>query len=250
VRIETWADTAADVVRHNVSDEWEIRLKEPEEKEDDALLIQSRPAAEVPVKTNPIPAFAIKKSADSSVAAKTIARKAPEVVPVASARKPVQRKATPRGEPDLIVALNIVAREQHPFRGDAILKTLETLGLELAEQDVFHLREENSDGELETVFFVASMMKPGTFERATIEQTTTPGLTAFMPIPGPVTASEAFDTMVEKAGSIAVRLNGTVCDEQRVPLSPQRTREIRERMLNYDFSNVAKIGEHVVRRDS
>jgi cell division protein ZipA len=155
-----------------------------------------------------------------------------------------------RREPDLIVALNILAREGHVFRGDAVLATLETLGLELGEKGVFELREENAGGEMETVFFVANMMKPGTFERATIARTTTPGLAAFMPIPGPVTASEAFDAMVEKTGSIAVRLHGTVCDELRVPLTPQRTREIRERMLNYDFASVAKIGEPAARRDN
>ena len=68
----------------------------------------------------------------------------------------------------------------------------------------------------------------------------------FMQIQGPMTASEAFDAMLEKAQYIAQRLHGIVGDEQRTPLSPQRMRAIRERMLNYDFahslqSNVGEI---------
>jgi cell division protein ZipA len=114
------------------------------------------------------------------------------------------------------------------------------LGLALGEHDFFHLREIDDNGDRRVVFSVANMLKPGTFERAALAGLTTRGLTLFMQIPGPLTASEAFDLMAEKAGSIAVRLGGTVCDEQRAPLNAQRTREIRERLLSYDFTRATQ----------
>ena len=61
-----------------------------------------------------------------------------------------------------------------------------------------------------------------------------------MQIPGPMTASEAFDAMLEKAQFIAQSMHGIIGDELRVPLSPQRTREIRERTLNYDFTHLTQ----------
>ena len=55
-----------------------------------------------------------------------------------------------------------------------------------------------------------------------------------------MTASEAFDAMLEKAQFIAQQLHGIVGDEQRTPLNPQRMREIRERTLTYDFSHAVQ----------
>jgi cell division protein ZipA len=160
--------------------------------------------------------------------------------PPVAARAPEAAKAplhpTPR-ESDLIVSLTLLARDQQKFNGVELHKALQAAGLELAEFDIYHFRDADAEDDARAVFSVANIVKPGTFDVAKLHELTTPGLAMFMQIPGPMTASEAFDAMLEKAQFIAQRLHGIVGDEQRTPLSPQRMRTLRERTLNYDFAH-------------
>ncbi len=208
-------------------------------KDDDDALLFSEPAEAPPI----IPAFAMKKAEpEPPVPARAI-----------EPRRVSARKDGPTAEnshtPELVVVLNVVARESQPFLGGSILRTLETLGLELGKLNLFHYYDTDGHGVRHTVFNVASMIKPGAFDRATLLTYTTPGLTLFMQIPGPLAASEAFDAMNECAGSIAVRLGGMVCDEHRVPLTPQRARELREKLLARDFSQAVHAADNIPARE-
>ena len=143
-------------------------------------------------------------------------------------------------EPDLVVSLTLMARDKQKFSGTELRTALESAGLELAEFDIYHFRDADAEGDTRAIFSAANIVKPGTFNAATLHELEIPGLVLFMQIPGPMMASEAFDAMLEKAQFIAQRLHGIIGDERRVPLSPQRTREIREHTLNYDFAHVAQ----------
>lgn len=182
--------------------------------------------------STPVPAFAVRKHGD--------AESAPPLPPrdnqPPSADAAPAREAAPGPVPERVIVLNVVAREGRPFRGDAIARTLETLGLSLGEMDFFHSYDTDETGRRHAVFSVASMVRPGTFDRATLADLSTPGLSLFMQVPGPIAASEAFDAMYQCAGSIAVRLGGAVCDERREPLTPLGARAIREALLARDFS--------------
>jgi cell division protein ZipA len=185
---------------------------------------------------NPIPAFAVKRDAAGTT-------EPPAHMPTHdadSSSPPATQETSRRAAPERIVVLNVVAREGRPFRGDSIARTLDTLGLELGAMDFFQSYDVDETGRRRSVFSVASMVKPGTFDRATLPTYSTPGLALFMQIPGALAASEAFDAMHECAGSIAVRLGGTVCDEHRAPLTPHRAREIREALLSQDFSEAVR----------
>ena len=164
--------------------------------------------------------------------------------PIAAPRAPESEQPplhpAPR-DPELIVSLTLMARNQQ-FCGTELQKVFDTAGLKLAEFDIYHFRDADAENDTRAVFSVANIVKPGTFNAATLHEITTPGLALFMQIPGPMTASEAFDAMLEKAQFIAQRLHGIVGDEQRTPLSLQRIREIRERVLNYDFAHVVQSG--------
>jgi len=178
--------------------------------------LQIKPAS------TPQPAFAVIKPP-------VVVARAPE------AKKPPLQPAL--REPDLIVSLTLMAREQLKFSGAELHQVLQAAGLELAEFDIYHFRDTDAEDDTRAVFSVANIVKPGTFDVATLHELTTPGLAMFMQIPGPMTASEAFDAMLEKAQFIAQRLGGIVGDEQRTPLNPQRMRTLRERTLNYDFAH-------------
>ena len=187
---------------------------------------------DVELKFRPVaspPAFAVIKQveAPAEVRERTPAAKLP--VPPAAPR-----------DPDLVVSLTLMARDKKKFSGGELRTVLESAGLKLAEFDIYHFRDADIEGDTRAIFSVANIVKPGTFSAATLHELEIPGLALFMQIPGPMTASEAFDAMLEKAQFIAERLHGIIGDELRVPLSPQRTREIRERTLNYDFAQVAQ----------
>ncbi len=176
---------------------------------------------------SPPPAFAALKPRESM-----------SDTPVLEAEQPPLRAAP--GTPDLIISLTLMARDQQKFSGAELHQVLAAAGLELAEFDIYHFRDTDAADDTRAVFSVANIVKPGTFDAATRHELTTPGLAMFMQIPGPMTASEAFDAMLAKAQFIAQRLHGVVGDEQRTPLSSQRMRALRERTLNYDFAHAVQ----------
>lgn len=148
--------------------------------------------------------------------------------------------ALPRA-PDLILSLTLMARDDQKFHGDELHTALQAAGLVLGDFDIYHYCDTDLTDDTRSVFSIANIVKPGTFSAATRRDFTTIGLALFMQAPGPMTASEAFDTMLDKAHFIAQRLRGVVGDEHRTPLSPQRIREMRERTLNYDFTHAQRV---------
>lgn len=150
--------------------------------------------------------------------------------------------APPR-DPDLIISLTLMARDGQKFRGDELHTALQAAGLELGDFDIYHFCDTDLAEDTRSVFSIANIVKPGTFNAATRRDFTTIGLALFMQVPGPMTASEAFDTMLDKAHFIAQRLRGVVGDQHRTPLSPQRIREMRERTLNYDFTHAQRVDQ-------
>ena len=170
------------------------------------------------------PAFAVTKTPPPSVVSR------PAIV-----ENPLQ--ASPHA-PELIVSLTLMARDHQKFSGVALYNALEAVGLERAEFDIYHFRDADAENDTRAVFSVANIVKPGTFDATTMHELTTPGLALFMQIPGPMTASEAFNAMLEKVQFLAQRLHGIVGDEHRTPLNPQRIRTLRERTLNHDFSHM------------
>lgn len=163
--------------------------------------------------------------------------RAPAPAPAHAAPK---HDAPPR-EPDLIISLTLMARDGQKFHGDELHTALQAAGLELGEFDIYHYCDTDLTDDTRSIFSIANIVKPGTFNAATRRDFTTIGLALFMQAPGPMTASEAFDTLLEKAHFIAQRLRGVVGDEHRTPLSPQRIREMRERTLNYDFIHAQRV---------
>jgi len=193
----------------------------------DSLQVSSTRGRDEPARRAPTPAFAAIKTQSPFVVARVPKTAQPQLRPTPS-------------EPELIVSLTLMARDQQKFHGPELHKVLQAAGLELAEFDIYHFRDADAAGDTRAVFSVANIVKPGTFDVKKLHDLTTPGLAFFMQIPGPMTASEAFDAMLEKAQFIALHLQGIVGDEQRTPLNPQRMRSLRERTLNYDFSNAVQ----------
>jgi cell division protein ZipA len=134
---------------------------------------------------------------------------------------------------DKIVTLYLAARAGEKLHGPDIVVAAEKAGLVYGYMGVFHrLVEQQSDRG--PVFSVANIMKPGNFDMANIQELETPAIAFFLTLPAPVSALDAWETMLPTAERMAELLGGIVLDEQRNNLGRQRIGHIREELRAYD----------------
>ena len=134
---------------------------------------------------------------------------------------------------DRIVSLFVVAPAGNDFRGSDIVVAAEKAGLRFGAMHIFHrLAEGRPDAG--PVFSMANMMKPGYFDMGRIADLTTPGVTFFITLPGPLAALDAWEAMLPTAQRIAELLGGELLDEERNALGRQRVAGLREELRAWD----------------
>jgi cell division protein ZipA len=128
-----------------------------------------------------------------------------------------------------IVTLRVAAPPLERFEGQTLVDALLAERLVHGRYEIFH-RE--ADGG-RTLFSVASLVEPGTFDLADVRGRRFPGVTIFAVLPGPLPPMATFDSMLETARGLAERLHGLVQDERGASLSAQRLMNIREGLIDY-----------------
>jgi cell division protein ZipA len=136
--------------------------------------------------------------------------------------------------PDKVVTLFVLAPGGVPFPGSFIMDAMSDAKLEYGDMQIFHYQDAASDGR-RTLFSVANIVEPGTFDPDAMESFSTPGLVLFLTLPGPFDAVRAFDAMVEAARSLANSLKGTVCDATRSVLTNQTIGHMREDIIDFQL---------------
>jgi cell division protein ZipA len=134
---------------------------------------------------------------------------------------------------DKIVTLYIAARAGATLRGPDIVVAAEKAGLTYGHMNVFHRLVEGHP-ERGPVFSVANIMKPGSFEMASIQSLETPAIAFFLTLPAPVPALDAWETMLPTAQRMSELLDGVVLDESRNALGRQRIAHLRDELRAYD----------------
>ena len=137
-----------------------------------------------------------------------------------------------------IVTLYVAAREGQKLRGSDIVVAAEKAGLTYGHMQIFHRLVEGHP-ERGPVFSVANIMKPGSFEMATIQELQTPAIAFFLTLPAPMTALDAWEKMLPTAQRMAELLDGVVLDESRNALGRQRIAHIRDELRGYDRQHEA-----------
>lgn len=135
------------------------------------------------------------------------------------ARRGHRPPAAPPGQEKIIV-LHVAAAEGELFQGPDVHNALQLCRLQYGMRDVYH-RITETNGVPEAVFSVASMVKPGFLDPGMAREFSTPGLTLFMVMPGPVEGVTGFRDMLETAQQLAQRLRGDVLDDKRALLTHQ-----------------------------
>jgi cell division protein ZipA len=89
------------------------------------------------------------------------------------------------------------------------------------------------------VFSVANIMKPGSFDMATIQALETPAIAFFLTLPAPLPALDGWEMMLPTAQRMAELLDGVVLDESRNALGRQRIQHLRDELRAYDRQHEA-----------
>jgi cell division protein ZipA len=132
-----------------------------------------------------------------------------------------------------IVTLYLAARAGTSLHGPDIVVAAEKAGLVYGHMGVFHRLIDNHH-DRGPVFSVANIMKPGSFDMATIQSLQTPAIAFFLTLPSPVPALDAWETMLPTAQRMAELLDGVVLDESRNALGRQRIAHIRDELRAWD----------------
>jgi cell division protein ZipA len=132
-----------------------------------------------------------------------------------------------------IVTLYIAARAGAKLKGPDIVVAAEKAGLVYGHMNVFH-RLVVGHPERGPVFSVANIMKPGSFDMASIQSLETPAIAFFLTLPAPIPALDAWDTMLPTAERMAELLDGVLLDESRNAIGRQRIAHLRDELRAYD----------------
>ena len=131
-----------------------------------------------------------------------------------------------------IVAVRLVAAGEE-WRGADLRAAFEAESLEFGPYSIFHRPRE--DGK--TLFYVASMMEPGSFDPSRMDEQYFSGISLFGVIPGPLDAPSTFDLVLSVGRSLAERLKGQLQDEQGSTLTAQRILNLREELVHFEHRN-------------
>jgi ZipA-like protein with FtsZ-binding domain len=125
-----------------------------------------------------------------------------------------------------ILALRLVAPLPERFAGRSLRQALAAEGFVLGQFAIFH----KPDEERRAVLSAASLTRPGTFDRDTMDSQHYGGLSLFAVLPGPKSPPQAFDELVFTARNLNERLHGVLQDERGTPLTPARIALLREQL--------------------
>lgn len=128
---------------------------------------------------------------------------------------PTASQAQINPAPQKIVALLIAERDGTHINGPKIHAALQAQGLQYGDKQIYHRLAGG-----EPVFSVASLLKPGFLDPQGAAGFSTPGLSMFLVLPGPLPPVTAFRDMLSTANALAQALNAEVYDMRRTPLTP------------------------------
>jgi len=120
--------------------------------------------------------------------------------------------------PTDIIVLFILPRLNNKFSGAQINSSVQAMGLKFGKMNIYHYLK----GE-RTVFSLANMHEPGSFDPDTIHDLRSSGLTIFMQvsISVEVDALDDLTEMLQRSYQIAGLIGGRLCNHRRQPLTEQ-----------------------------
>ena len=134
------------------------------------------------------------------------------------------------GQEEEVIILSLMAEQGSSFNGMQLLDAMEMCGLSYGEMGIFHYTDLDSG---KTLFSVANVLEPGSFDMEQIGELETPGLALFMRLPAPVDGERALLTFVQQARQLREKLSGLLTDSQRRELTRETLDELKEKARRY-----------------
>ncbi len=142
-----------------------------------------------------------------------------------------ERKSPPGPPPEKIITLFLQARDKHVITGVELLDASLKSGLIFGKHDIFHRIHEE---DVEPVFSMANLIKPGTFDKTAWNTMEIKGVTMFMTLPGPRNALDAWDSMLATSRRLAELLHADLLDDSQSVFTRQRSLQIKEALREYE----------------
>ena len=133
--------------------------------------------------------------------------------------------------PRKILQLNLVARTG-TFSGDAIMQATRDVDLIHGQMGIFH--RYLGDQRSRIIFSMANLVEPGNFDIQQMSGFSTPGLTLFAQLPGPMDGVTLLDEMLSTAHRMAALLDAEIQDESHSDMSRQTVEHLREEIVEFE----------------
>jgi cell division protein ZipA len=135
--------------------------------------------------------------------------------------------------PKKVVTIRFIPRSGGELNAELAVLALRKAGLKHGKYDIFHYPSGEDEVEEESEFSVASLIEPGAFDLTNLKETTLPGMSFFMILPGLGDPVSRFDRMASVARALTQSLDSELFDEQGSSWSIQRERYVREEIIDY-----------------
>jgi len=204
---------------------------------DGPMMVSADPApaltSATPLSAAPVPLSAAPAPLSAAPAAGIAPGRVPTLLPESVDRSAAPPAQSPNAsEQQKIVTVRVCAPGEVRWSGATLLSALELHGLAYGRYQVFHRR--HTDGR--SLFCVASLIEPGTFDVARMASEEFRGVTLFAVLPGPVEPLLTVDELLGAARGLAQELSGMVQDNKGMPLSPQRAAALRDDVARFQAS--------------
>ncbi len=129
--------------------------------------------------------------------------------------------------PANIIVLYILPKVGKELSGAQINSSVQAMGLTFGEMNIYHYKPENR-----TVFSLANMLEPGSFDADTIHDLKTSGLTIFMQISGDDPLDDLTE-MLQRSYQLAGLLDARLCNHKRESLTEQDAENYRTQVSHF-----------------
>ena len=152
----------------------------------------------------------------------------PKEEDVRQERRPAPAREPPeaREEVDILV-IHVLTCGERPFPGADLLAAMRSQGLKYGDKQIFHRIDPQNQ---QSMFSVANAVEPGYFDLD--QDCASPGLTAFLKLPGPRDAA-ALEDMLTTTAAIAEALDGVRLDGDRTPFTDAAAQAYRTRIAEF-----------------
>jgi FtsZ-interacting cell division protein ZipA len=128
-------------------------------------------------------------------------------------------------EVDVMIGINIISMDNSVFTGAKIQVLAESSGFKLGTEGMFHYYDESG-----TAIFSLGNFEPSPFLHSSMRALTTHGITFLLDVSRVANGESIFGQMVHVARAFADVLGGTMVDDNRVPLTENGIRKIKQQL--------------------